>query len=190
MAIRDFEGRRPRVAASAYVDEAALVIGDVEIGDDASIWPMSVVRGDVHHIRIGARTSIQDGTVVHVTHDGPYSPGGQATIIGNDITVGHKCILHACTIEDTCLIGMNAVIMDKVVVQSRVIIGAGSVVTPGKVLESGHLYVGSPAKRVRALNDRELEFLEYSAHHYVRLKTRHLDSSGPAEVSGDGPGDR
>jgi carbonic anhydrase/acetyltransferase-like protein (isoleucine patch superfamily) len=190
MTVRDFEDQRPRIASSAYVDDAALVVGDVEIGEDSSVWPMSVVRGDVRHIRIGARTSIQDGTVVHVTHDGPFSPGGQPTIIGNDITVGHKCILHACTIEDTCLVGMNAVIMDKVVVQSRVIVGAGSVVTPGKVLESGHLYVGSPAKKVRPLTDRELEFLEYSAHHYVRLKNRHLASLVRTGGPGDGSGDR
>lgn len=174
MSIRDFADKRPRIAASAYIDEAALVIGDVEIGEDSSIWPMTVVRGDVQSIRIGARTSVQDGSVVHVTHDSRFCPGGLATSIGDDVTVGHKVILHACTVEDTCLIGMNAVIMDAVVVKTRVIVGAGSVVPPGKVLESGYLYVGSPVKQVRPLNERELEFLEYSAQNYVRLKNRHL----------------
>ncbi len=177
MAVRNFEGHQPRIAASAYVDAAALVIGDVQIGADTSVWPMCVVRGDVHSIRIGARTSIQDGSVVHVTHDGPFSPGGQATVIGDDVTVGHKVILHACTVEDICLIGMNAVIMDKAVVQSRVIVGAGSVVTPGKVLESGYLYVGSPVQKTRPLSERELAFLAYSARHYVKLKNRHLAPS-------------
>lgn len=176
MTIRKFEDHWPRIEASAYIDDAALVIGDVEIGEDVSIWPMCVVRGDVHSIRIGARTNIQDGTVVHVTHDGRFTPGGQPTVIGNDVTVGHKVILHACTVEDLCLIGMNAVIMDKAVVQSRVIVGAGSVVSPGKVLESGNLYVGSPAKKARALSDRELEFLAYSAENYVKLKNQHLAS--------------
>lgn len=174
MTIRNFEGIQPRIAASAYIDETALVIGDVEIDEDSSVWPMCVIRGDVQSIRIGTRTSIQDGTVVHVTHDSRFCPGGKATRIGNDITVGHKVILHACTIEDTCLIGMGAVIMDGALVKERVIIGAGSLVPPGKVLESGHLYVGSPVQQVRPLNERELEFLTYSAHNYVRLKNRHL----------------
>ena len=176
MTIRKFEDHWPRIAASAYIDDAALVIGDVEIGEDVSIWPMCVVRGDVHRIRIGARTNIQDGTVVHVTHDGRFTPGGQPTVIGSDVTVGHKAILHACTVENVCLIGMSAVIMDKAVVQSRVIIGAGSVVSPGKVLESGYLYVGSPAKKVRPLSDRELQLLSYSAQNYVKLKNQHLAS--------------
>ena len=173
MPIRSFEQHNPQIHPSAYVDDTALVIGAVEIGEDSSIWPMSVIRGDIQHIRIGARTSIQDGTIIHVTHDSRFCPGGQPTVIGNDVTVGHKVILHACTIEDYCLIGMGAIVMDKAVVQSRVTIGAGSVVPPGKVLESGYLYVGSPVRQVRPLNDRELEFLEYSAQNYRRLKERH-----------------
>ncbi len=176
MAIRSFEGVTPRIAASAYIDAAAVVIGDVEIGADSSVWPLCVVRGDVQRIRIGARTSIQDGTVIHVTHDSRFCPGGMATHIGNDVTVGHKAILHACTVEDACLIGMNAVIMDGAVVRSQVMIGAGSVAPPGKVLESGFLYVGTPVKQVRPLTERELEFLTYSAQNYVRLKERHRRS--------------
>ena len=178
MAIRPFEQRTPQIHATVYVDDTALVIGDVEIGEDSSIWPMSVIRGDIQRIRIGARTSIQDGSVIHVTHDSRFCPGGQPTLIGNDVTVGHKVILHACTIEDYCLIGMGSIIMDKAVVRSRVTIGAGSVVPPGKVLESGFLYVGSPVKQVRPLNERELEFLEYSAQNYRRLRERHLQTIG------------
>lgn len=179
MTIRNFENQQPQIAASAYVDAAAVIVGDVEIGEDSSIWPLCVVRGDVQSITIGARTSIQDGTVIHVTHDGPFSPGGQATQIGDDVTVGHKALLHACTLENLCLIGMGVIVMDKAVVQSEVIVGAGSVVPPGKVLESGFLYVGSPAKRVRPLTEREREFLAYSAQHYVRLKERHRRSQIP-----------
>jgi carbonic anhydrase/acetyltransferase-like protein (isoleucine patch superfamily) len=176
MAIRSFEGSTPRIAASAYIDAAALVIGAVEIGEDSSIWPMCVVRGDVQRIHIGARTNIQDGTVIHVTHNSRFCPGGLPTVIGNDVTVGHKVLLHACTVEDTCLIGMNAVIMDGAVVKARVMIGAGSVVPPGKVLASGYLYVGSPVKQMRPLKGKELEFLEYSAQNYVRLKEQYRGS--------------
>lgn len=180
MPIRSFEQHTPRIHPTAYIDDTALVIGAVEIGEDSSVWPMSVIRGDIQHIRIGARTSIQDGTIIHVTHDSRFCPGGQPTIIGNDVTVGHKVILHACTIEDYCLIGMGSIIMDKAVVQSRVTIGAGSVVPPNKVLESGFLYVGSPVRQIRPLNDRELEFLEYSAQNYRRLRERHLHAQMPS----------
>ncbi|HCB14009.1 MAG TPA: gamma carbonic anhydrase family protein [Gammaproteobacteria bacterium] len=183
MSIRPFEQHTPHIHPTAYVDTAALVIGDVEIGQDSSIWPMSVVRGDIQSIRIGARTSIQDGTIIHVTHDSRFCPGGQPTLIGNDVTVGHKVILHACTIEDFCLIGMGAIVMDKAVVRSRVTIGAGSVVPPGKVLESGFLYVGSPVKQIRPLTERELEFLEYSAQNYQRLKDRHRAMAGSADAA-------
>ena len=173
MPIRSFEQSTPLIHSTAYVDETAVIIGDVEIGQDSSVWPLCVIRGDIQRIRIGARTSIQDGTIIHVTHDSRFCPGGQPTLIGNDVTVGHKAILHACTIEDYCLIGMGAIVMDQAVVQSRVMIGAGSVAPPGKVLDSGFLYVGSPVRAVRPLNERELEFLEYSAQNYQRLKDRH-----------------
>ena len=173
MPIRPFEQHTPLIHPTAYLDDTAVVIGDVEIGQDSSVWPLCVIRGDIQSIRIGARTSIQDGTIIHVTHDSRFCPGGQATIVGNDVTVGHKVLLHACTIEDYCLIGMGAIVMDKAIVQARVTIGAGSVVPPGKVLESGYLYVGSPVRQVRLLNDRELEFLEYSPQNYRRLKDRH-----------------
>jgi len=175
MPIRAFEQHIPLIHPTAFIDETAVIIGEVEIGQDSSIWPYCVIRGDIQRITIGARTSIQDGTIIHVTHDSRFCPGGQPTVIGNDVTVGHKVILHACTIEDYCLIGMGAIVMDKAVVQTRVTIGAGSVVPSGKVLESGYLYVGSPVKPVRRLNEKELEFLEYSAQNYRRLKDRHRD---------------
>lgn len=179
MTIRNFEGHQPCIALSVLVDDTALVVGDVEIGEDSSIWPMCVLRGDIRRIRIGRRTNIQDGTVIHVTHDSRFCPGGKPTLLGDDITVGHRVVLHACTVEGPSLIGMSAVVMDGAVVRPRVIVGAGSVVSPGKVLESDHLYVGSPAKPVRPLTERELEFLEYSAQHYVRLKDRHRRVGSP-----------
>jgi carbonic anhydrase/acetyltransferase-like protein (isoleucine patch superfamily) len=149
----------------------------VEIGSGSSIWTLVVVRGDIHHIKIGSNTNIQDGSVVHVTHDSRFNPGGFPTIIGNNITVGHKAMLHGCTIGDNCLIGMSSVVMDGAVIESGVVLGAGSLVPGGKVLESGYLWVGSPVRRARQLNDREKEFLEYSPQNYARLAKRYLEES-------------
>lgn len=176
MTIRTFEDCTPVIAASAYVDPTALVIGDVSIGEHASLWPMVVARGDVNRIRIGAGTNIQDGSVLHVTHDGKFTPGGFALTIGENITVGHRVILHACSIGDGCLIGMAATVMDGAVLGPRLILGAGSLVPPGKELEGGHLWVGSPARKLRPLTDREFEMLSYSAQHYIELKDRHRNS--------------
>ena len=163
----------PCIAEDAWVDEAAVIIGDVEIGSGSSIWPGAVVRGDIHRIRIGARTSIQDGSVLHVTHDSDFVPGGHPTIVGDDITVGHKVILHGCEIGNRCLIGMGSIILDGAVVQSNVILGAGSLVPGGKVLESGYLWMGSPVKRIRELTEKEQAFFEYSAQNYQKLGQRH-----------------
>jgi len=174
MSIRKFENLAPSIAATAYVDDTALVIGDVSIGDDASLWPQVVARGDVNSIEIGARTNIQDGSVLHVSHDSEFAPGGFPLHIGADITVGHKAILHGCTIEDRCLIGMAATVMDGAIVRSGAIVGAGSLVPPGRDLEGGYLWVGSPVRNVRPLRAQEAAFLEYSAAHYVELKNRHL----------------
>jgi carbonic anhydrase/acetyltransferase-like protein (isoleucine patch superfamily) len=171
--IREFESHRPQIDPTAWVDEAALVIGQVSIGPESSVWPMSVLRGDVHRIDIGARTNVQDGSILHVTHDGPYAPGGLALSIGDDVTVGHKVILHACTIGNRVLIGMGAIIMDGARIASDSIIGAGALVTPGKALEGGYLWIGSPVRRARALTDPERQYLKYSAQHYVRLAGRH-----------------
>jgi carbonic anhydrase/acetyltransferase-like protein (isoleucine patch superfamily) len=174
MPIRSYTGIRPVIGQRVYIDESAVVIGQVTLADDASLWPMVVARGDVNRIQVGARSNIQDLTMLHVSHDGPYSPGGFPLIIGTDVTVGHKCLLHACTVGDRCLIGMGAIVMDGAVVEDEVLLGAGSLVSPGKRLESGYLYRGSPAQKVRPLTDAEREMLRYSAAHYVRLKDRYL----------------
>jgi carbonic anhydrase/acetyltransferase-like protein (isoleucine patch superfamily) len=176
--IRTYRNFSPALGARVYVDPAAVVIGRVTIGDDASIWPTAVVRGDVHAIEIGARTSIQDGSVLHVTHDGPYAPGGRSLRIGTETTVGHRVTLHACTIGDKCLIGMGSVVLDDVVMEECVLLGAGSMVSPGKRLEARSLYVGSPARKVRDLRPAEIEFFSYSAAHYVRLKDEYLAGMG------------
>jgi len=176
MTIRAFEAAHPQLAANVYIDDMALVVGDVHIEADSSIWPFTVVRGDVNQIRIGARTNLQDNCVVHVTHDSYYQPGGFATHIGDEVTVGHQVILHGCKIGDRCLIGMGSIIMDNVVIESETIIGAGSLLTEGKILPGGYLWLGRPAKRVRELTSAERERLSYSAQHYVRLKNRHLNS--------------
>jgi carbonic anhydrase/acetyltransferase-like protein (isoleucine patch superfamily) len=174
MTLSSYLNVSPTLGARVYVAPSAAVIGKVTIGDDSSIWPMAVARGDVHSIQIGARTSIQDGAVLHVTHDGPYNPGGRPCVIGNDVTVGHRAVLHACTIGNACLVGMGALILDDVVTEDFVMIGAGALVTPGKKLESRGLYVGSPARRIRELTDKEVEFLTYSAAHYVKVKNNYL----------------
>jgi carbonic anhydrase/acetyltransferase-like protein (isoleucine patch superfamily) len=174
MSIRSYTGIKPVIGQRVYIDEAAVVIGKVTLADDASLWPLAVVRGDVNSISVGARSNIQDATVLHVTHDGPYSPGGMPLVIGADVTVGHKCLLHACTIGDRCLIGMGSIVMDGAVVESEVLLGAGSLVSPGKRLETGFLYRGSPAQKVRSLTLEERAMLLYSAQHYVRMKDRYL----------------
>ena len=177
MTIRSFQNREPLLGKNVYVDEAAVVIGDVTVGDDASLWPMSVARGDVHKIVIGSRTNIQDGSVLHVTSDNEFTPGGFCLTVGDDVTVGHGVILHACTIENLVLVGMGSTVLDGAVVHSHVMIGAGSLVSPGKELESGFLYLGSPAKKIRPLKDKERAYLEFSARHYVELKNKHLGVS-------------
>ena len=177
MNIRAFNGIVPRLGANAYVDADALVIGDVELGEDASIWPGAVLRGDVQRIRVGARSSIQDGAVLHVTHDGPYTPGGSPLLIGADVTVGHAAVLHACTVEDACLIGIHATLLDGAVVRRHSMIGAGAMLSPGKVVGEGELWLGNPARFTRKLSDEEIERLYYSAQNYVRLKDQYLRQS-------------
>lgn len=177
MTIRSYLEHTPALADRVFVDESAVVIGRVSLGVDVSVWPLVAIRGDVHRISIGDRTNVQDGSVLHVTSPESFAPHGFPLLIGADVTIGHKAILHGCTIGDRVLVGMGAIIMDGVVVEPDVVIGGGSVVTPGKVLASGGLYVGSPAKRVRDLRQQELDFLRYSAAHYVKLKDLHLGSS-------------
>jgi carbonic anhydrase/acetyltransferase-like protein (isoleucine patch superfamily) len=172
--LRSFRGIVPRLGARVYVDPAATVIGDVELADDASIWPGAVARGDVHFIRIGARSNVQDGAVIHVTHDGPYTPGGFPTLIGADVTIGHGAVVHACIIEDACLIGMHATVLDGATVKKHGFVGAGSVIPPGKVVGERELWLGNPARMVRVLSDAQVEALYYSAANYVRLKDTYL----------------
>ena len=171
--IRSFEEYIPQLADSVFVDDSAVVTGNVTVGEDSSIWPCCSVRGDIHSISIGARSNIQDGSILHVTHDSEYAPVGNKLTVGDDVTVGHNVVLHACTIEDLCLIGMGSIVLDGAVVQSGAMVGAGSLVPPNKVLEGGYMWLGSPVKKVRELTDKEKAFLEYSAQHYVKLKNRH-----------------
>jgi len=174
MTIRTYQGHAPQLGARVFVDPSAVVLGDVVLGDDCSVWPLAVIRGDMHRIRIGARTSIQDGSVLHITHAGPFNPGGYPLEIGEDVTVGHKVTLHGCSIGCRVLVGMGTIVMDGAVVEDEVVIGAGSLVPPGKRLESGYLYVGSPVRQARPLNDKERAFFSYSAANYVKLKDLHL----------------
>jgi len=172
--VRAYRDVLPKLGTRVYVDPAATVIGDVELGDDVSIWPGAVLRGDVERIRVGARSNVQDGAILHVTHDGPYTPGGSPCLIGADVTVGHGAILHACTIEDCCLVGMHATVLDGAVVSRHAFVGAGALVAPGKIVGEGELWIGNPARCVRRLNDTEIEALHYSARHYVELKDDYL----------------
>lgn len=174
MTVRAYKEIKPTLAENAYVDDCALVIGDVHIGKDSSIWPMTVIRGDVNKIRISARTNIQDRCILHVTHPGPYTSEGFELNIGNNVTVAHGAILHGCTVHDYCLVGMGATVMDGAVLHSRVLLAAGSLVPPNKILESGYVWSGSPVKKSRPLRDDEFAFIEYVAQHYVDLKNTYL----------------
>jgi carbonic anhydrase/acetyltransferase-like protein (isoleucine patch superfamily) len=174
VAIRKYQGMTPQLGARVFVDSTALVIGDVQLGEDSSVWPFALIRGDMHSIRIGARSSIQDGSVLHITHAGPFNPDGYPLIIGDDVTVGHKVILHGCSVGNRVLVGMGSIVMDGAVIEDEVVLGAGSLVPPGKRLASGYLYVGSPVKQARPLSDKEKAFFTYSAANYVKLKDLHI----------------
>jgi carbonic anhydrase/acetyltransferase-like protein (isoleucine patch superfamily) len=173
--LRRFESKLPEIADDAYVDDRAVVIGDVVIASQASVWPMCTLRGDVNRIRIGARSNIQDGSVLHVSHDSFYQPGGSPLIVGEGVTVGHKVLLHGCEVADNCFIGMGSIILDGAVIESQTMLGAGSLVPQGKRLEGGYLWLGQPARRVRPLSGREKEIMAYNAAHYVKLAQRHSD---------------
>jgi len=158
----------PRIDASAFIADSAEVMGRVEIGADASIWYQCVLRGDVHDIRIGARSNIQDHSVLHTSHN--VTP----CVVGNDVTVGHRVILHGCEVEDGCLVGMGSILMDRSRLQSGCLLAAGSLVPEGKVLRGGYLYAGAPARERRELNADEIAFLHASATHYVALSKTHI----------------
>lgn len=172
--IRSFQDHHPVIDPSAYIDPMCAIIGDVHIAKDSSVWPHVSIRGDMHSIRIGEGTSIQDGSVIHVTHAGKYNPTGFGTTVGNFVTIGHKVTLHGCTIHDYCVIGMDSIVLDGAIIESHVLLGAGSLVLPNKVLCSGYLWAGRPAQMKRPLTEEELSFFEYSAKNYIKLKDLYL----------------
>ncbi|ETX12310.1 anhydrase [Marinomonas ushuaiensis DSM 15871] len=174
MVMKSFRGNTPQIGDRVWIDDSAVVIGDVIIGEDSSVWPLVAIRGDMHRIRIGARTSIQDNSCLHITHASAYKPDGHPLTIGDDVTVGHMAMLHGCTIGSKILIGMGTTILDGAVVEDEVIIGAGSLVPQGKRLESGFLYMGSPVKQARPLSEKEIEYFQYAGLNYVKLKDEYL----------------
>jgi carbonic anhydrase/acetyltransferase-like protein (isoleucine patch superfamily) len=170
--IMPYAGKHPRIAPDAFIAPTAVIIGDVEIGARASVWFGCVLRGDTNSIRVGAGTNIQDGTIVHCNHlpagVDPATPGYRTTI-GAGITIGHMAMIHACTLEDACFIGMRAAVIDGAVIESRAMVAAGAMVTPGKRVKEGELWAGSPAKLMRRLAPEEIAGFAYSAEHYCRL---------------------
>lgn len=175
--VDSFKGVSPILGKHVYIDASARIVGDVVLEDDASIWPLVAARGDVNKIRIGARSNIQDGSVLHVTRKSEKNPEGFPLIIGDDVTVGHKCMLHGCQLGNRILVGMGAIVMDGVIVEDDVFIGAGTHVPPNKRLESGYLYVGNPMQKKRPLTDSEMAFLKQSAINYVVLKDEYLEEA-------------
>jgi carbonic anhydrase/acetyltransferase-like protein (isoleucine patch superfamily) len=171
--IRPFDGVLPVVAESAFVDAMAVVIGDVQLAENSSVWPCAVIRGDVNRISIGEGSNIQDFAMLHVTHKRPADPLGAPLVIGKNVTIGHHVTLHGCTIGDEVLVGIGTIILDRAIIESQVLIGAGSLVPPNKRLESGYLYLGNPVKQVRPLSDDEKAYFKYSAEHYMRLAVKH-----------------
>ncbi|CAA9890885.1 conserved hypothetical protein [Candidatus Methylobacter favarea] len=174
MSVRTFNTIQPKIGRSVYIDDSAVVIGNVTIEDDVSIWPTVVIRGDVESVKIGEGTNVQDGSILHVTHYGDFTDKGYPLSIGKGVTIGHRAVVHACTIGDYCLVGMGAIIMDDAVLEDHVMLGAGALVAPGKKLNSGYLYIGSPARQARPLTESEKKFLEYSYQHYIILKNEYL----------------
>ncbi len=174
MSLIAFQHFNPQVASSAWIASSAQVIGDVEIGEDSSIWFQTVVRGDVNSIRIGARTNIQDLSMIHVSNR--HGPQPAVTVIGNDVTVGHRVILHGCTLKDGCLVGMGAVVMDHAVVGEGAMVAAGSLVVEKTIVPPGFLAIGSPAKVLRPLKDKEKLMLQFLPEHYAKLAKAYAGS--------------
>lgn len=172
--IRPYQTFFPQLGNRVMIDASSVVIGDVRIADDVGVWPLVAIRGDVNYVEIGSRTNIQDGSVLHVTHKSSYNPEGNPLIIGEEVTVGHKVMLHGCTIGNRVLVGMGSIILDGAVIEDDVMIGAGSLVPQNRRLESGYLYLGSPVKQIRPLKEAEIEGLKYSANNYVRWKDEYL----------------
>jgi carbonic anhydrase/acetyltransferase-like protein (isoleucine patch superfamily) len=175
--IRPYLNTAPQVDDSCYIDDMSVVIGDVVLAENVSVWPFAVIRGDVNHIHIGKNSNVQDHAMLHVSHKKADKPEGSPLIIGEDVTIGHHVTLHGCTIGNRVLVGINTIVLDDVVIEDDVMIGAGSLVPPRKRLESGYLYVGSPVQKVRPLTEKEKEFLPYSARHYVKVANNYLDET-------------
>lgn len=167
--VRPYLDQHPKIDATCYIDEMSVVIGEVKLAENVSVWPFAVIRGDVNHIHIGKNSNVQDHAMLHVSHKKADKPEGSPLIIGEDVTIGHHVKLHGCTIGNRVLVGISSIILDDAIIEDDVMIGAGSLVPPRKRLESGYLYVGSPVQKVRPLTDKEKEFLPYSAHHYVKV---------------------
>ncbi|MCW6034592.1 MULTISPECIES: gamma carbonic anhydrase family protein [unclassified Pantoea] len=174
-ALRPYKNHFPQQGDRVMIDSSSVVVGEVQLADDVSIWPLVAIRGDVNKVMIGKRSNIQDGSVLHVTHKSTSNPEGYPLIVGEDVTVGHKAMLHGCTIGNRVLVGMGSILLDGVIVEDDVMIGAGSLVPPGKRLESGYLYLGSPVKQVRPLSEAEIAGLLYSSNNYVGWKNEYLD---------------
>lgn len=172
--LRPYKDLFPTIGQRVMVDPTSVVVGDVRMAEDVGIWPLVVIRGDVNYVEIGARTNIQDGSVLHVTHKSSYNPEGNPLLIGEDVTVGHKVMLHGCTIGHRVLVGMGSIVLDGAVIEDEIMIGAGSLVPQNKRLESGYLYLGSPVKQIRPLTEAEIEGLKYSANNYVKWKDEYL----------------
>ena len=167
--LRPFRGTMPRVHPTAYIDDSAQIIGDVEIGEESSVWMCVVIRGDVHHIRIGRRSNVQDGTIVHVMR------GTHATIIGDEVTVGHGAIVHGCTVQDRCLIGMGAILLNGVTVGHDSIVAAGTLLPEGSTVPARSLVMGAPGKVKRALSDADVESIRDLADRYVGYRLDYMD---------------
>lgn len=172
--IRTYKGKYPQVTDSSYVDPMAVITGDIELAENVSIWPFVVARGDVNYIRIGKNSNVQDNTVLHVSRKSAVNPDGFPLIIGEDVSVGHSCTLHGCTIGDRVMVGIGAIVLDGAIVESDVLIAAGTLVPPRKRLESGYLYMGNPAKKARPLKESEISYLNKTASKYVELKNDYL----------------
>ncbi|MFN3073208.1 gamma carbonic anhydrase family protein [Acinetobacter sp. TY2] len=172
--IRPYLDTHPKIDSTCYIDELSVVIGDVILAENVSVWPFAVIRGDVNFIRIGRNSNVQDHAMLHVSHKNDSKPEGSPLIIGEDVTIGHHVTLHGCTIGNRVLVGINTIVLDDVIIEDDVMIGAGSLVPPRKHLESGFLYVGSPVQKVRPLTDKEKAFLLYSAQNYVKVSSHYL----------------
>lgn len=174
--IRPYLNLHPKIDATCYIDEMSIIIGDVILAENVSVWPFAVIRGDVNHIHIGRNSNVQDHAMLHVSHKKEDKPEGSPLIIGEDVTIGHHVKLHGCTIGNRVLVGISSIILDDAIIEDDVMIGAGSLVPPRKRLESGYLYVGSPVQKIRALTEKEKAFLPYSARHYVKVANNYLDT--------------